>query len=82
MEIPVLLLKIESHFPIDDDLLLANNVDLLAFFYQAYGESSFQDCKKASEEAMGIIIKNLQVLSFSFPNKISILWVNIVNLRL
>nr|CAN61584.1 hypothetical protein VITISV_007262 [Vitis vinifera] len=27
---------------------------------QAYGDSSFQDCKRASEEAMSIIIKNLQ----------------------
>ncbi|KAK1317704.1 hypothetical protein QJS10_CPA05g00237 [Acorus calamus] len=28
--------------------------------FEAYGDSSFQDCKKASEEAMGIVIKNLQ----------------------
>jgi hypothetical protein len=29
--------------------------------YQAYGDSSFQDCKKASEEAITNVIKNLQV---------------------
>ncbi|TKY61716.1 Vacuolar protein sorting-associated protein 51-like [Spatholobus suberectus] len=28
---------------------------------QAYGDSSFQDCKRASEEAIAIIVKNLQV---------------------
>lgn len=28
--------------------------------FEAYGDSSFQDCKRASEEAMSIIIKNLQ----------------------
>ncbi|KAA8543033.1 hypothetical protein F0562_021472 [Nyssa sinensis] len=32
---------------------------------KAYGESSFQDCKKASEEAVVIIIKNLQGKLFS-----------------
>jgi hypothetical protein len=36
--------------------------------YQAYGDSSFQDCKQASEEAMATITKNLQVYS-SFPIK-------------
>ncbi|KAH9653471.1 vacuolar protein sorting-associated protein 51-like [Citrus sinensis] len=30
---------------------------------KAYGDSSFQDCKRASEEAIAIIIKNLQVLT-------------------
>ncbi|KAG2697644.1 hypothetical protein I3760_07G116000 [Carya illinoinensis] len=32
---------------------------------QAYGDSSFQDCKRASEEAMAIIIKNLEGKLFS-----------------
>ncbi|KAH9653464.1 vacuolar protein sorting-associated protein 51-like [Citrus sinensis] len=31
--------------------------------FKAYGDSSFQDCKRASEEAIAIIIKNLQVLT-------------------
>ncbi|KAJ1425657.1 Vps51/Vps67 [Sesbania bispinosa] len=29
--------------------------------FKAYGDSSFQDCKQASEEAMAIVVKNLQV---------------------
>ncbi|KAJ6334399.1 hypothetical protein OIU78_011314 [Salix suchowensis] len=29
--------------------------------FKAYGDSSFQDCKRASEEAMAMIIKNLQI---------------------
>ncbi|XP_058077421.1 vacuolar protein sorting-associated protein 51 homolog isoform X2 [Magnolia sinica] len=33
--------------------------------FKAYGESSFQDCKRASEEAIGIIINNLQVKLYS-----------------
>ncbi|KAF8394661.1 hypothetical protein HHK36_020877 [Tetracentron sinense] len=33
--------------------------------FKAYGDSSFQDCKRASEEAMAIIIKNLQEKLFS-----------------
>ncbi|KAF6176538.1 hypothetical protein GIB67_007921 [Kingdonia uniflora] len=33
--------------------------------FKAYGESSFQDCKKASEEAMDIVIKQLQEKLFS-----------------
>lgn len=33
--------------------------------FKAYGDSSFQDCKKASEEAVAIIIKNLQEKLFS-----------------
>ncbi|XP_050267110.1 vacuolar protein sorting-associated protein 51 homolog [Quercus robur] len=33
--------------------------------FKAYGDSSFQDCKQASEEAMAIIIKNLQGKLFS-----------------
>lgn len=32
-------------------------------FHQAYGNTSFQDCKRASEEAVSIIKKNLQVTS-------------------
>jgi hypothetical protein len=36
---------------------------ILFFMHQAYGDSSFQDCKRASEEAMDTIIKNLQVYS-------------------
>lgn len=28
---------------------------------QVYGDTSFQDCRRASEEAIEIIIKNLQV---------------------
>lgn len=33
--------------------------------FKVYGDSSFQDCKKASEEAVSIIIKNLQGKLFS-----------------
>ncbi|CDP17074.1 unnamed protein product [Coffea canephora] len=33
--------------------------------FKAYGDSSFQDCKRASEEAVGIITKNLQGKVFS-----------------
>ncbi|KAF5745919.1 Vps51/Vps67 family (components of vesicular transport) protein isoform 1 [Tripterygium wilfordii] len=33
--------------------------------FKAYGDSSFQDCKKASEEAVAIIISNLQGKLFS-----------------
>ncbi|KAJ9187869.1 hypothetical protein P3X46_003284 [Hevea brasiliensis] len=33
--------------------------------FKAYGDSSFQDCKRASEEAMATIIKNLQGKLFS-----------------
>ncbi|XP_057966548.1 vacuolar protein sorting-associated protein 51 homolog [Malania oleifera] len=33
--------------------------------FKAYGDSSFQDCKKASEEAVEVIIKNLQEKLFS-----------------
>ncbi|XP_074316026.1 vacuolar protein sorting-associated protein 51 homolog [Silene latifolia] len=33
--------------------------------FKAYGDSSFQDCKKASEEAVGIIIEKLQGKLFS-----------------
>ncbi|GER43704.1 Vps51/Vps67 family (components of vesiculartransport) protein [Striga asiatica] len=33
--------------------------------FKAYGDSSFQDCKRASEEAVTIIIKNLQGKVFS-----------------
>lgn len=33
--------------------------------FEAYGESSFQDCKRESEEAIAIIIRNLQVKLFS-----------------
>ncbi|KAF9688161.1 hypothetical protein SADUNF_Sadunf02G0168300 [Salix dunnii] len=35
------------------------------FLRPAYGDSSFQDCKRASEEAMAMIIKNLQGKLFS-----------------
>lgn len=33
--------------------------------FKAYGDSSFQDCKQASEEAIAIIVKNLQGKLFS-----------------
>lgn len=33
--------------------------------FKAYGDSSFQDCKRASEEAMATIIKNLEGKLFS-----------------
>ncbi|KAK3011239.1 hypothetical protein RJ639_010694 [Escallonia herrerae] len=33
--------------------------------FKAYGDSSFQDCKRASEDAVAIIIKNLQGKVFS-----------------
>ncbi|GFZ13797.1 Vps51/Vps67 family (components of vesicular transport) protein [Actinidia rufa] len=33
--------------------------------FKAYGDSSFQDCKRASEEAVAIIIRNLQGKLFS-----------------
>ncbi|QHN92390.1 uncharacterized protein DS421_17g583300 [Arachis hypogaea] len=32
----------------------------------AYGDSSFRDCKPASEEAMATIVKNLQLFAFKF----------------
>ncbi|TQD69888.1 hypothetical protein C1H46_044579 [Malus baccata] len=34
--------------------------------FKAYGDSSFHDCNRASEEAVTIIIKNLQVYPFFF----------------
>ncbi|XP_073106705.1 vacuolar protein sorting-associated protein 51 homolog [Elaeis guineensis] len=33
--------------------------------FEAYGDSSFQDCKKASEEAMDLVIQNLQAKIYS-----------------
>ncbi|XP_077240800.1 vps51/Vps67 family (components of vesicular transport) protein isoform X2 [Tasmannia lanceolata] len=33
--------------------------------FEAYGDSSFQDCKKASDEAMATIVKNLQAKLYS-----------------
>ncbi|KAM0901427.1 hypothetical protein ACQ4PT_019979 [Festuca glaucescens] len=33
--------------------------------FEAYGDSSFQDCKKASEEAMDIVIQHLQAKLYS-----------------
>ncbi|CAL0311148.1 unnamed protein product [Lupinus luteus] len=33
--------------------------------FKAYGDSSFQECKRASEEAIAVIIKNLQEKVFS-----------------
>lgn len=33
--------------------------------FEAYGDSSFQDCKRASEEAMDIVIQNLQAKLYS-----------------
>uniref|UniRef100_A0ACD6A7H0 Uncharacterized protein n=1 Tax=Avena sativa TaxID=4498 RepID=A0ACD6A7H0_AVESA len=33
--------------------------------FEAYGDSSFQDCKKASEEAMGLVIQHLQAKLYS-----------------
>ncbi|CAM8897037.1 unnamed protein product [Rhodiola kirilowii] len=33
--------------------------------FKVYGDSSFQDCKKASEEAVSVIMKNLQEKLFS-----------------
>ncbi|XP_020254941.1 vacuolar protein sorting-associated protein 51 homolog isoform X1 [Asparagus officinalis] len=33
--------------------------------FEAYGDSSFQDCKKASEEAMDLVIQNLQAKLYS-----------------
>ncbi|XVF22096.1 hypothetical protein REPUB_Repub12eG0144300 [Reevesia pubescens] len=33
--------------------------------FKAYGDSSFQDCKRASEEAVAIIVKNLEGKLFS-----------------
>jgi len=49
-------------------ILLSNLSFFFFLVYQAYGDSSFQDCKQASEEAMATITKNLQVYS-SFPIK-------------
>ncbi|CAK9321905.1 unnamed protein product [Citrullus colocynthis] len=37
--------------------------------FKAYGDSSFQDCKRASEEAIAIVLKNLQGLVLSVPEK-------------
>ncbi|XP_065017938.1 vacuolar protein sorting-associated protein 51 homolog [Musa acuminata AAA Group] len=33
--------------------------------FEAYGDSSFQDCKRASEEAIDLVIKNLQAKIYS-----------------
>uniref|UniRef100_A0A0A0K869 Vacuolar protein sorting-associated protein 51 homolog n=1 Tax=Cucumis sativus TaxID=3659 RepID=A0A0A0K869_CUCSA len=33
--------------------------------FKAYGDSSFQDCKRASEEAIAVVLKNLQEKLFS-----------------
>lgn len=33
--------------------------------FEAYGDSSFQDCKQASEEAMDLVIQNLQAKLYS-----------------
>ncbi|KAK8579243.1 hypothetical protein V6N13_142459 [Hibiscus sabdariffa] len=38
-------------------------VKLYSVLNEAYGDSSFQDCKQASEEAIVVIVKNLQVYS-------------------
>ncbi|KAK1560439.1 hypothetical protein Q3G72_026685 [Acer saccharum] len=40
--------------------------------FKAYGDSSFQDCKRASEEAIAIIIKNLQGMLFSDSESIQV----------
>ncbi|KAK8509793.1 hypothetical protein V6N13_093640 [Hibiscus sabdariffa] len=46
-------------------------VDAVKFYtgampiFKAYGDSSFQDCKQASEEAIAVIVKNLQGKLFS-----------------
>ncbi|WOL03265.1 vacuolar protein-sorting-associated protein [Canna indica] len=33
--------------------------------FEAYGDSSFQDCKRASEEAIDLVVKNLQAKIYS-----------------
>jgi hypothetical protein len=40
--------------------------------FKAYGDSSFQDCKKASEEAITNVIKNLQGKLFSDSESIQV----------
>ncbi|XP_061350137.1 vacuolar protein sorting-associated protein 51 homolog isoform X2 [Gastrolobium bilobum] len=40
--------------------------------FKAYGDSSFQDCKQASEEAIAIIAKNLQGKLFSDSESIQV----------
>ncbi|KAK7396961.1 hypothetical protein VNO78_18125 [Psophocarpus tetragonolobus] len=40
--------------------------------FKAYGDSSFQDCKRASEEAIAIIVKNLQGKLFSDSESIQV----------
>ncbi|XP_057424291.1 vacuolar protein sorting-associated protein 51 homolog [Lotus japonicus] len=40
--------------------------------FKAYGDSSFQDCKQASEEAMATIVKNLQGKLFSDSESIQV----------
>ncbi|XP_017415444.1 vacuolar protein sorting-associated protein 51 homolog [Vigna angularis] len=40
--------------------------------FKAYGDSSFRDCKQASEEAMTIIVKNLQGKLFSDSESIQV----------
>ncbi|KAF5185006.1 Vacuolar protein sorting-associated protein 51-like protein [Thalictrum thalictroides] len=40
--------------------------------FKAYGESSFQDCKRESEEAIAIIITNLQAKLFSDSEPIEV----------
>lgn len=55
------LLRMKPHFR-------STNIHLFYFafyleFNQAYGDSSFKDCKKASEELMTVIINKLEVHS-------------------
>ncbi|XP_027365635.1 vacuolar protein sorting-associated protein 51 homolog isoform X2 [Abrus precatorius] len=40
--------------------------------FKAYGDSSFRDCKQASEEAIAIIVKNLQGKLFSDSESIQV----------
>ncbi|KAK7356331.1 hypothetical protein VNO80_15600 [Phaseolus coccineus] len=40
--------------------------------FKAYGDSSFKDCKQASEEAIAIIVKNLQGKLFSDSESIQV----------
>ncbi|KAL2323708.1 hypothetical protein Fmac_028087 [Flemingia macrophylla] len=40
--------------------------------FKAYGDSSFQDCKQASEEALATIVKNLQGKLFSDSESIQV----------
>lgn len=59
---------------------------LTIIFLQVYGDTSFKDCRRASEEAIETIIKNLQVHLLGLVIYISlnqivicVLFINLIN---